>query len=448
MKEALLIIRNFPPVRHSGTIRVEAFAKHLPKYGFRPTVLSSPTPLELRDSLDSVLSAGQRIELPWRLPKNFLRRQMDKLPMSSSLERQRNRRDLAARSVQACIERGIRPDIVLASCPPGDALVIGQAISQHYRCPLVCDFRDPWSHSPRPCYPHLIDFQFEKHQEQQVVNNCTAITATTRASRHILQQEFGADPDKIHLIPNGYEPEEFQNPTRFEPIAAEPNCFHIVYSGEIAVNPQESLWTRFVKSLGFQYDPLKTNFSSRSAQWFLKGLEQFLSEFPDRAPMIRVWFIGESRLATDSSVTEFPYPDVVRVVPRVPPSVAIGAVQQADLLLLLQIETFLHGVPFSSAIPGKLYSYLASGRRILAAVQPSENSELIDRFQAGTVVSPTSPDEFSHAIRREFDRWQSDHSPPTQPRSIPEFERPQQTALLAELFDTLIAESSKTPVST
>lgn len=448
MKQVLLIVRNFPPVRHSGTIRVEAFARHLPSHGYHPTVLYGATPPALRESTDRVLPADQRLEIDWSSERSLFRRRWGTLPVGFSHERSRGRALLSARSIEACQRANYRPDLILASCQPGDTLVHGQALSKHFRCPLVCDFRDPWSHWPMPLYPHWIDYQFERRCEQSVLNSAIAMTVTTQASAQILEQSFRVPSHKIHLIPNGYEPADFdQQVSQFDPIAAEPGRFHIVYAGEIGTSRQPSPAARFAKALGFQYDPLHTNYAARSPRWFLEGLGRFLSLSPEAASQMRVWFIGDAKVADDPVVKQFAAPDLLRIVPRVPPAVAAGAMQQASLLLMLQLETFFQGQPLCVAIPGKLYSYLASGKRILAAVQKSENTELIERFQAGTCVSPTSASEFAAAINAEFDRWKSGTAPPDQPRKIPEFERAYQAGQLAQLFDSLLSSSALSPAA-
>ena len=442
MKQALLIVRNFPPVRNSGTIRTESFAKHLTQFGYQPVVLTNPIPPDMTDSTDRVISENQRIESPWRLPRNWFRRRLGTLPVGYTFERGSMRREVADLALKACVQRGLHPDVILSSCPPGDAHVIGSRIASHFNCPHVLDYRDPWSFAPRPAYPHWFDFRNETQQERATLQASTAITVTTNSSAHILKHEFGVPAEKIHLLPNGYEPSEFQDAQTFEPIAADPGRFHIVYTGDIGSSQPESLWNRMAHSLGFKYDPLETLFTSRSPRWFLEGLERWIVESPTRAESVRVWFIGCEALKNDPSVTHFRFPEVIRIVPRVASQVAIGAVLQASLLLLLQIETFLRGQPLCTAIPGKLYSYLASGRRILAAVQPSENTELVHQFQAGVCVSPRSASEFAIAIGEEFDRWKCGETRSPTPRSIPEFERPQQTARLAAIFDSLCAKPS------
>lgn len=442
MKQALLISRSFPPVRHSGTIRMEAFARHLPASNFTPMVLTARTPAEFVGSTDRVIPESKRVEIDWSPTGGLFRRRLARFPVGLSIDRRRNRRTLATRSIEACRERGARPDIVLASCQPGDTLFIGVKVAEYFQCPCVVDFRDPWSYWPMPLYPHWLDFQLERREEHQVLAAATAITVTTKASGQLLESEFGVPAHKIHQIHNGYEPSEFAQPEVFEPMAADANRFHIVYAGEIGSSRPLGWKAQAARGLGFQYDPLQTNYTARSPRFFLEGLERFISEAPERASAIRAWFIGDAKLASDPAVLRFRYPDVLRIVPRVPPRVAIGAIQQASLLLMLQLETFLHGVPFCVAVPGKLYSYLASGQRILAAVQPSENTELIERFQAGTCVSPTSPAEFASAIGNEYVRWKSGTSPPVVLRSIPEFERSCQTAQMAALFESLISSRS------
>jgi glycosyltransferase involved in cell wall biosynthesis len=447
VKQALLIVRSFPPVRHSGTIRVEAFARHLISYGYQPSVMCGATPPNLRDSPDRSIPDDRRVEVDLSLERSWLRRRWSTLPLGFFFERQRSRATNVHRIVQSCIDRGIRPDVVFASCQPGDMLIFGLAVARHFGCPLICDFRDPWSHWPMPLYPHWVDFALERSVERRIVQASTAITVTTQASSQILQQAFQIPASHIHVIANGYESADFERIESFDPISADQGRFHVVYTGEIGTSRTPGIPTRIAKALGFQYDPLKTNYPARSPRYFLEGLARFISQSPSRVQQVRAWFIGDANVSKDPAVQAFPYPEVLRIHPRVPPAAAAGAMQQANLLLMLQLETFFQGQPLCVAIPGKLYSYLASGKRILAAVQKSENTELIERFQAGTCVSPTSASEFAAAIAAEFERWKSGTAPPDQPRKIPEFERAYQTGQLAQLFDSLLTSSSRSPAA-
>lgn len=442
-RDVLFVVRNFPPVRNSGTIRVESFVRHLSKHGYRSTVLCNTTPPELAPSPDGVLPPEQRIELSWREPQGLIRRNLFRFPLGYGISRQVNRNSLADRAIRLCHQRNYRPEIVLGSCPPGEALFVGQAIAEHYRCPFVADYRDPWTYISRPNYPHWIDFLLERRVEQQLLRKTTAVLSTTEAGRSLLEREFQVPSKKIQLLRNGYENSEFENPECFEPIAQEPNHFHIVYTGEIASSQPASRASQLIQALGFSYDPLQTHWQARSPQWFLQGLSDFLKNSPQYASEIRVWFIGDQKVSQDPVVRGFPHPECIRVFPRVPQKMAVGATLQANLLLFLQLETFYRGSPLCMFIAGKLYSYLATGKRILAGVQKSENTDLIDRFQAGTWVSPTSASEFATAIAAEFQRWKSGTAPPDQPRRIPEFERSYQAGQLAQLFDSLIG--ARTP---
>lgn len=443
-RKILLICRKFPPVRNSGTIRVEAFARYLPKHGYRPTIMTSLTPPELISSPDKVLPDDQRLEITWRLPKNFVRRRMFRIPLAFSVDRYLDRIQFERRAVQLCRDRNYRPDVVLGSCQPGDSLLIGQAIAQEFGCPFIADYRDPWSFAPRPEYPHWVDFRLERGQEGQLLQKTRCVVVTCEASKHLIHSEFRVPLSNIHVIPNGYEPTELEDPETFEPIADKPDKFHIVYTGEIGRSQSPPWGLRVAKSLGFRHDPLQTNWLARSPRWFLEGLKRFLQADPAKAESIRVWLIGDAKVASDPFVSGFPYPNVIRVYPRVPQKVAVGATLQANLLLFLQLETFYRGQPLCMFIAGKLYSYLASGKRILAGVQTSENTQLIERFQAGTCVSPTSETGFAEAIAREFDRWKSGDLPPTARRIIPEFERASQVEQLAQLIDSLLPSPSRT----
>ncbi len=441
MKSVLLVCRRFPPVRGSGTIRNEAFCRHLPSLGWRPYVMTAQT-----EGIpgDGVIPPAQCLEIPWESARSRLSGWGSRCAGLSAVAVRIVRRKLVRLALARVEEYQGKIDVVLASCPTGDALVVGRAIANQLNVPFICDYRDPWSFSPRPLYPHWLDFFFEQQVERDILQSAAAVIATTKGIGNLLQTHLGADPRKVYIIRNGYNEEEFQpSPKLPKNMSVNDGLFHIVHTGELGGGEPPDFWGGVRKKIGFHYDPLSTDFTTRSPRFFLAGLLLAVRQRPELEQKIKVWFIGSDNLRNDSTIAGFPFPEMIEILPRVHAEEAAAAMRCASLLLLVQIATYLHCRDFSIQVAAKLYSYLRSGNRILAGVQPSENSELIQMFEAGRIVAPDDIDGFAIAIQDEFDHWRRNPSAQasSELRPLPEFTRRELTKQLASILDSVVAGS-------
>jgi glycosyltransferase involved in cell wall biosynthesis len=339
--------------------------------------------------------------------------------------------------------RQSRPDAILATAHPGDAIVLGLALGLEYRIPVIADLRDPWSYWPMPLYTHWIDFLAERRLERQSLSRCARVITTTEASAQLARDKLGVAEERLRVIPNGYFDDDFLAEGAAEDI--EPGPFVIVHTGELSKTSRPGLLRRFVKRLGFQYDPLRTNYNARSPYYLLAALEKLVNEDPTLRSRVQMWFVGDLGLAGDWAIQRFPYPEMVRVLGRAPQEQAARYCRRADLLLLPHLQTFLGGRPFCVAIPGKLYTYLRSGGRILACGQPSEMWDLVERFDAGQTVLADDVGQIAAAIRREIEDWRHRPTPrPPQPlRELPDFDREALAGRVAEEVRQILGESPR-----
>lgn len=439
---ALIVTRYFRPESHSGTIRIASLCQHLPGFGVRPIVLTDqPDETAIRQA-----TAGDErdvIRFPWFAINGATGPWLRKIPVLAAFVHKLRRARVSREALGALsqLSAADRPDLVFASSPSGDALVLGATLSRHFQVPFIADYRDPWSHWPNPLYPHAVDFLAERSVERATVRQCNRIVTTCEAARTILLGEFGTDAERIVVVPNGYDEQEFANAADLLP--RRPDLFTIVYSGAIRRAAVPSLARRAATLAGFGFDPLRTNFNARSLHYFLEGLRRFYKRTPAARGRVRLCLVGAENTKGDSAVESFPYPELLEFYPRVSPELAIGACLQADLLLLTQLETTYDGKPLCVAIPAKLYSYLRSGRRILACAQRSEISELIAAESAGVTVPPQDPEAMANALHAEFTHWSG--QAPGEERSLRDFQRYERREIarqIAQVMEDVLAEAT------
>jgi glycosyltransferase involved in cell wall biosynthesis len=163
-RRVLLVAYYFPPLAGAGSLRALGFARHLPEFGWEPTVLAPGAGAYRRDPTiafpaDRVVRTAS-IELS-RLGKRALRAGgSDTAPAAVGGWRARVR-DVARSSLYfpdaqvgwaapallrgARLLREQRFDAVFSTSFPITAHVIGHRLSRFAGVPWIADFRDPWS---------------------------------------------------------------------------------------------------------------------------------------------------------------------------------------------------------------------------------------------------------------------------------------------------------------
>jgi glycosyltransferase involved in cell wall biosynthesis len=399
MVPLLMVCRSFPPPRATGNIRIESLRRHLPAFGVEPLVLTGQTQAEPQDDLATFewRPAG-------RSTADRIIGRLAQAPLLWTAHRAAERRRIVGRALPAgdAMVARRRPAAILASAPPSEVLLVGHALARRHGLPLIADLRDPWSYAVPPRYPHAVDFLLERRLERKVLGDCARVVVTTEASARLVRDKLGLK-DRVIVIPNGYADTDFEDAAPW-PDAPE-DKFVLAHVGTLDPPSAPGLMRRWWRRLGFDYDPLHTDFEARSPKHLLAALEILLKRRPELAGKLELWLVGHPKAGDDPSLTAFKHPSLLKLMDRLSPTDAASVCLRADLLVALQYCTFLDGKDFSAFIPSKLYTYLHSGRPILAGAQPSEIWELVAAHQAGRNVSASDPAAMAAAIEAEVDDW-------------------------------------------
>lgn len=116
-------------------------------------------------------------------------------------------------------------DVILASSYPFGTFKLARRLGRRLGCPFVLDYRDLWS-GGCPQFPRSFTAR-EKRVEADLLAESAAVSVISPSMRISLVQQFGVEPDKIHVVPNGYDPADFVDvkPRDF-------GHFAIVYTGK------------------------------------------------------------------------------------------------------------------------------------------------------------------------------------------------------------------------
>jgi glycosyltransferase involved in cell wall biosynthesis len=398
LRTLLLASYHFPPSAASGSFRLLGFARHLLINGWRTVVVAPPhMPYEPTDE-----------KLARRVPPETAVHWVP-YPRDNRMVRR-----LAPYAVwvpaayRACVRviAQERPHALLTSGPPHTIHLLGRLLKSRYRLPWIVDCRDPWVHGLGQSLPATCQTRWEALKERLVLKAADGIVVNTPLARAALEKDVPAFADKMTVITNGFDPENFIGNAAAAAPAGE---FSILHTGELyAGRDPRPLFDALVGlHLAPGLKPLRLCFLGNSSD-------------PNRD-----WPGEAQRRGLEN---------VVRFAGQVPYSQALSRMQGADLLLLLDNPGRRVG------IPAKLYEYFGARRPILALTEPHGDTAWALR-RSGVqhrIVAPTDSDQLRQALTELVQESSSLRSTDAQP--IPEeFTRAYLAARLAHLLDRITA---------
>lgn len=417
LKKVLLLAYYFPPLGMGGSQRPAKFAKYLHRYGWEPTVVTvkpiaywandpeslaelSHVRIIRTESLDpqrliaryrsggivaaAGASAGPAAWLNQKVLPFFL------LPDSKILWKGH-----AVRAVQKLFQEN-RFDAVMTTSPPHSVHLIGKRISGKFNLPWIADFRDGWAGGVVVHEPTSIQARINRHLQDKVLRNASAVIAVTKAIASELSNEGGT---KVHYLPNGFDPEDIQ------PIKTGNDRFTICHVGSI------------------------TRFSHPGT--FLKALARLLDSRPELRSRLRIRFVGQDTLGDfNGMVDDYKLNDIVEATGYVSHGESVRYLMDADALLLVA-----QGNPGAHFIPGKTFEYIGALKPMLVISNVSDTTDLLAGYRLAWIVAPDNIDRIGQGIVKLLE------NPPEpgdrEKRFGDSFDRTKQTEQLAQILDSI-----------
>jgi glycosyltransferase involved in cell wall biosynthesis len=454
MRRVLMISETFPPYNWSGSQRPFQFAKHLPEYGYLPSVISAePGPMDpvdaspldqlddrirlerihhLRPRIESTLRALLR-PLVWCLraarsvagrglePARATDREMaanhEPLIPSAAMPFHKQLRhtlawlfhfhaDLALPMLLRAVKLDRRDSVALvwASGPSFRNLLVGYWAARLLRKPLVLDLRDPWTYGSRwvPC--SRLAAAIERRWATRILLTASRIVFTSPLTMAAMQERYpSVSAAMMSTITNGHTGEAHVAPLR----SVSGDKFLISYVGSL--NPR------------------------RRPDVLLDALERVCRD-PEVARDLRLQFVGgmaghEAKIASQG-VTE-----QVLDVGHVSHSESVRYMRGADVNLLLQTITTGQDV-----ISGKAFEYLVARKPILGVVaEAGGDAWLLRETGAGSVVAFDSPSAVADEMRRLWVLWKKGGLADSVAQvDVEPYSRHRLAAELATLFDEVV----------
>jgi glycosyltransferase involved in cell wall biosynthesis len=257
------------------------------------------------------------------------------------------------------------PDVILSSGPPHSAHLAGLWLARRLRIPLVMDIRDDWADNP--VHSTLAPWRrtLEGCLERQCLEQAAAVVHVSEQHRQNLERRYPRLTARLHVIPNGYDPEDFGNVPPRRP-AQQGETVRFLYAGSLRGNQETGRLFEVFGRMASEGHPI-----------LLEMLGAFDTHFR-RAAMAG---IDSARLRIHDSV---PHADAIR------------AMADAHVLVLFTGPA----KSGTDTTTGKLYEYLALRRPILLIGPPGQAADLIATLGAGVVAGPTDVLGIERAIEQ------------------------------------------------
>lgn len=429
MKTALILTGYFPPAYDVGGKRAYRFARYLPDYGWRPIIVTAPTPARRPVDpgpfvLPDLVEIHRKLYPSWwpESGKRFsdgtiaspVRNQVGPPSLGASLKRQfvvpagpdALLTPLAGHQISKLAKK-VGSDIIFASSGPYACLLYGRQVAKRTGLPLVLDLRDPWTLNFLQANRAWWVQWAERRLEESLFRAADRVTLTcAQAAAAYANRYPDLPPGRIHTIYNSFDP-------AFRP------------------KPGERIGPMKLVHFGNCYGP-------RRLAPVLMAIAQLQEARLLSAEEIRILHLGRPLQEDLELARQLQLEEIYSVRPFVPYEEGLGILAQADLLVLLAYgqETLF--------IPAKFFDYLLAGRAILCLSEPSELTELVERTGSGVCARPGDVDAVARIIAQAL-RARSDGTEFTSPnlREIEAFSAPATARQLAELFDRVLWERGR-----
>lgn len=367
-RRVLLVAPTLPPGHSGGVFRPLHLLCQLVERGWNATAIARQVPT-------SPTEAG--LDLETRIPSSvsILRVNKPTLRPSWSFFPDIDGGFVRALAIFDLAKTTERPTVILATGPNFETFVAGYYISRYFRSRLVLDYRDEWTECP---FPFVRKRNADRFWEKLCLRQADAVVFTTETQRrHQLEVFSELDPAKAHVIPNGWQPEDF-SPTG---------------AGDNAI-VRDKILISFVGTL--RHTPPGP---------FLADVEDVIRGEPNLKSRLRLRFIGSKGEEATRQLASFPHQELLESMDPVAKKTANSMMKSSDALLLLNPP------PLERYRPGKMYEYVAAGRPILVYGTGGEVGDLVTRLNAGFVVPEGDTAGLAKAIRSiDAGTWQpSDH---------------------------------------
>ena len=345
-RSVLMIAYHFPPSSATGARRPFRFVKYLARNSYRAHVIANQDQAEGSPWQHVTRVPGETVSWRARIGSGAAAALQRFLPYNDQLP-------WIAHAVEAAREVAsrTRPEVVISTSPPAVCHLAAWIVSRQLRVPWVADFRDPIYGNPsrRRSWGWIWDAPLDR----LIVSQAAALITNTDAAAEMLARRYPELSHKIHLIWNGYDPEQ-----------------------RLTAQPLPQREYKTIVHAGSLY-------GQRHPTRILASLHRLVSRGAVDPRQVRLRLVGDlyenEPWVTQSRFHELMRAGCVEHTGQVSPAEAAREMAESDYLLLLDLND--RGIGLQ--VPAKIFEYIQIGRPVLAFT--GRNSP-VQRILAGSGV--------------------------------------------------------------
>jgi glycosyltransferase involved in cell wall biosynthesis len=419
---ALVVSYAFPPVGGAGVQRVLKLVKYLPQQGVKVAVLTvknASVPLQDESLLRDVPAATDIVrartfepgygtkQLAWQAAAGAPSRGVARLKHQAV---QLGKRLLvpdpqvlwlpaAHYALAQRLAASSADDVVFISGPPFSQFLLAALARLRPGTAVVLDYRDEWTMTSS-AYEMSAATRVNAQLEGLVLRKAHAVTTATEEFRAALLERFPSlNPERVHAIPNGYDPDDFPEQLPSPPAER----LVLTYSGTV--------------------------FRLTSARGFMAGLRLLHTREPELARLLEVRFVGR---IVDTEAPHFDGSEALGVTRLGYLAHARAIAHLAESHATLCILDDVSGA--ERIYPAKIFEIMRVGRPCLALTPEGALSALVRRHRLGEVVAPRNAEAIAEALSKMLRTFRDDGAAEHAPIDIERFDRRLQAARFAQVF--------------
>ncbi len=278
-KKVLLFTYYWPPSGGAGVQRWLKFCKYFPEFGVKPTVVTvredkASYPVIDRTLFEEISPELEIIKTNSFEPLGFYQKLSGRkqIPFAGFANDDDNWKHEISRFIRGnffipdarrgwnkyAFEAGSKViaqqniKTIITTSPPHSTQLVGLKLKKKYNVNWIADLRDPWTdiyYYPKMNHTALaktIDLRYER----EVLKNADKIIVVSDFIKNMfLQKSTHIHPEKVYVIPNGYDEEDFNRIN----IKHNPSSFIIGYNGTLADNYPIDTFTDAIKRVIQKY---------------------------------------------------------------------------------------------------------------------------------------------------------------------------------------------------
>ncbi len=422
MRHVLVVAYYFPPLGMSGVQRIAGFVRHLPAYGWIPTVLTAqPRGYFVYD--ESLWDSIQETETDVIQTRSIDPTRLFRSGSTVQLPQESSRRLLSSMSqwifipdnklgwMPFAVRAGLRQAsiqkfrLIFSSAPPYSGHLIGAKLSKRLGLPLVTDFRDDWVGNPRHFYPTSLHRKIHIHLEGKTLLQSSTITTVNRAILESLQERHPHIERSSIVIPHGYDDRKRASVETESPRGDQ---LKFVYTGVF-------------------YD-------AQTPEYFLRGLSELLTQQPSMRTKVSVIFAGFVPRGFDELIDKLNLNRLVKYLGYIQHNRIADLLHEADILWM----TLGSREGANRITPGKLVEYMGTRKPILGLVPSGAAQQTLLQYGAAYIAEPESVESISQALCQIKDDWERQRLPNPNESFVSMFNRKNLTKELSSMFNSLI----------